>query len=887
MTSKEIRQSFLDFFKERGHKIVPSAPVIPQGDPTLLFTNAGMNQFKDVFLGHGKRDYKRAADTQKCIRVSGKHNDLEEVGHDTYHHTFFEMLGNWSFGDYYKREAIAWAWELLTGVWKLPKNRLYATVFRTDDETHKLWTEMTDIDHSHIMRFDEKDNFWEMGDTGPCGPCSEIHIDLTDDLSGGHLVNKGSPLVIELWNLVFIQHNRTALGDLEDLPQKHVDTGMGFERVCAVLQGKKSNYESDVFTPLLKRIGELCGTPYEKFQHDSIEQISMRVMADHIRTLAFAIADGAIPSNEDRGYVLRRILRRASRYARNLNLKDPVLYKLVPTIVEQMGDIFPEIREKQSLVERVVKAEEESFNVTLDRGIELFNEIAQRSEETESSEITGDEVFKLYDTFGFPVDLTVLMANEHGLHVDLEGFERLMLIQKQRSRENVKKIIPIRGAGSELQDKFIGYDSTEVDTPILRIGSVLLEGQERLGIVLERTPFYLESGGQVSDKGELVVKGSMGTKVFYISDVKKDDDGSRTHIISDKELTEDAQDVFSSFVSDPSKPLVHAAIDVPRRQNIMRNHTATHIVHEALRRVLGMHLHQQGSLVAPDRLRFDFNHFEKISDSQLHDIEQMVNEKIREGIEVYTEEMSIELARKIPNVKMFFGDKYGDQVRVVFVDEKFSIEFCGGTHVKNTADIGYFKLVAEAGIASGMRRIEAVTGSGADEILQSRYNEIERLSKRLNVSDRDLYRKVEELLEEKKQLEKELSKFKLQSAASDLDSLVSQAQQVNGAKVVAAKMGAASADELKSIGDALRGKLGSGVGLLASAADEKVQLVCVVTDDLTKKISAGKIIGEVAKLLGGSGGGRPNMATGGGKDVAKIGEALQQVKPIVERLLSN
>jgi alanyl-tRNA synthetase len=863
MTSKEIRQSFLDFFKERGHKIVPSAPVIPQGDPTLLFTNAGMNQFKDVFLGHGKRDYKRAADTQKCIRVSGKHNDLEEVGHDTYHHTFFEMLGNWSFGDYYKREAIAWAWELLTEVWKLPKNRLYATVFRTDDETHKLWSEVTDIDHSHIMRFDEKDNFWEMGDTGPCGPCSEIHIDLTDDLSGGHLVNKGSPLVIELWNLVFIQHNRTALGDLEDLPQKHVDTGMGFERVCAVLQGKKSNYESDVFTPLLKCIGELCGTPYEKFQHDSIEQISMRVMADHIRTLSFAIADGAIPSNEDRGYVLRRILRRASRYARNLNLKDPVLYKLVPTIVEQMGDIFPEIREKQSLVERVVKAEEESFNVTLDRGIELFNEIAQRSEETESPEITGEEVFKLYDTFGFPVDLTVLMANEHGLHVDIEGFEKLMEEQKKRSRKEAKKTAVTAGEGysSDKGHPFQYSGPLEKD--------VTIESAGDNWIALSTNIFYAESGGQVGDTGEIIV----GGKHIHVNDTKKGEGNSLL------------------FVSDNAKELAgksaHVKVDVVRRAHIMRNHTATHIVHEALRRVLGTHLHQQGSLVAPDHLRFDFNHFEKISDSQLHDIEQMVNEKIREGIEVYTEEMSIELAKKIPNVKMFFGDKYGDQVRVVFVDEKFSIEFCGGTHVKNTADIGYFKLVAEAGIASGMRRIEAVTGSGADEILQSRYDEIERLSKRLNVSDRDLYRKVEELLEEKKQLEKELSKFKLQSAASDLDSLVSQAQQVNGAKVVAAKMDSASADELKSIGDALRGKLGSGVGLLASAADEKVQLVCVVTDDLTKKISAGKIIGEVAKLLGGSGGGRPNMATGGGKDIAKIGEALQQVKPIVERLLSN
>jgi alanyl-tRNA synthetase len=905
MTSKEIRQSFLDFFKERGHKIVPSAPVIPQGDPTLLFTNAGMNQFKDVFLGQGKRDYKRAADTQKCIRVSGKHNDLEEVGHDTYHHTFFEMLGNWSFGDYYKREAITWAWELLTEVWKLPKNRLYATVFRTDDETHKLWTEVTDIDHSHIMRFDEKDNFWEMGDTGPCGPCSEIHIDLTDDLSGGHLVNKSSPLVIELWNLVFIQHNRNQMGELEDLPQKHVDTGMGFERVCAVLQGKKSNYESDVFTPLLKRIGELCGTPYEKFQHDSIEQISMRVMADHIRTLAFAIADGAIPSNEDRGYVLRRILRRASRYARNLNLKDPVLYKLVPTIIEQMGGIFPEIREKQSLVERVVKAEEESFNVTLDRGIELFNEIAQRSEESESPEITGEEVFKLYDTFGFPVDLTVLMANEHGLHVDIEGFEILMEEQKKRSRKSASKNKNDWGTSSPIilgeTEKFTGYEKyDEKGTRIIDAQTIIPDNIEsvKLGIVLKATPFYVESGGQISDKGIIeFYDNDRLVKQFHIDDVVKGDHG-RLHLIRKEELDDfiknniseksdifNLQDVFENLYEGKQ---ARALIDIPRRQNIMRNHTATHIVHEALRRVLGTHLHQQGSLVAPDHLRFDFNHFEKISDAQLHDIEQIVNEKIRESIAVETlVDVPIEEAKKIPNAKMFFGDKYGDFVRVVVVDEKFSVEFCGGTHVKNTADIGYFKLIAEAGIASGMRRIEAVTGTKADEILQYRYDEVERLSKRLNVSDRELYRRVEELLEEKKLLEKELSKFKLQSAASDLDSLVSQAQQVNGAKVVAAKMGSASADELKSIGDALRGKLGSGVGLLASAADEKVQLVCVVTDDLTKKISAGKIIGEVAKLLGGSGGGRPNMATGGGKDVAKIGDALQQVKPIVERLLSN
>ena len=711
MTSPEIRQSFLDFFASKQHRIIPSAPVIPHGDPTLLFTNAGMNQFKEIFLGTGKRDYTRVADTQKCIRVSGKHNDLEEVGRDTYHHTFFEMLGNWSFGDYYKKEAIAWAWELLTGVWKLPKERLWATVYSSDDEAFELWRKVTDINPTHILKFGEKDNFWEMGETGPCGPCSEIHMDLT---AGGDatasLVNAGSPQVIEIWNLVFIQNNRTAKGELENLPMKHVDTGMGFERVCAVMEAMKSNfkhpasnYDSDVFTPLIKRISEISGKSYG---YNDEADIATRVIADHIRALTFAIADGAIPSNEGRGYVLRRILRRAARFGRNLGLHEPFLFKLVDTLVQTMSHVFPEIKEQQQHIERVIKGEEEGFNQTLDRGLEIFEEAAKKAGSLKLKVISGGDAFRLYDTFGFPLDLTILMAKERGLDVDESTFSRLMDQQRERSRDfrgdagaeinlakSKERAKDLGVATIEEKFRFDGYDLLEEEVEIQ-------SAVENL-VLSANTPFYGESGGQVGDKGWFIIPGYQLNVVDTVKSGKVN-----IHIL-DKPFDWPHQQIKAI-----------AKVDKPRRFSIMRNHTATHLVHAALRKVLGTHVHQAGSLVAPEHLRFDFAHFSKVSEQELAEIENIVNEKIAENIQLqHWRNIPFEEAQKM-GALMFFGDKYGDKVNVVQFGD-FSKEFCGGTHVKNTGDIGFFKIRAESSSASGVRRIEAITHEYAVEFLKN------------------------------------------------------------------------------------------------------------------------------------------------------------------------
>ncbi|HEX9655415.1 MAG TPA: alanine--tRNA ligase, partial [Bacteroidota bacterium] len=707
MTSSEIRKSFLDFFSARNHRIVPSTPVIPHGDSSLLFTNAGMNQFKDVFLGTGTREYSRAADTQKCIRVSGKHNDLEEVGRDTYHHTFFEMLGNWSFGDYYKKEAIEWAWELLTKEWRLDKSRLYATVFETDNEAENLWKTVTDIDPSHVLRFGKKDNFWEMGETGPCGPCSEIHIDLTADHSGGALVNAGDPRVMEIWNLVFIQHNRNETGKLENLPAKHVDTGMGFERICAVLQKKSSNYDTDVFMPIINRIAQTVGKEYSH-KLDVPADTAMRVIADHVRMLTFSIADGAIPGNEGRGYVLRRILRRAARFGRNLGMHEPFLFKISPAVVESMGDVFPEIKSGLEHIQKVIKAEEEGFNATLDRGLEIFESVATSAH---SGIFPGDEAFKLYDTYGFPLDLTQLMAEERGFKVDTTSFNELMNQQRDRSRKGGSmaadsisgKEAPDIDLPAGVMSKFVGYDRMESDT-------VVLASKENM-VVVESSPFYVESGGQVSDTGSLSVEG----KSYSVIGTRKGANGSVL--------------ILDSPLPPSAGKRARAVVIADRRLNIQRNHSATHLVHEALRRVLGTHVHQQGSLVAPDHLRFDFPHFGKITLEEIRAIEDMVNAKIRENVNVQTEiDLPIDKARKIPNVKMFFGDKYGDIVRVVFIDEKFSVEFCGGTHVKGTREIGIFKIVSESSIASGVRRIEAITGEGIQRFIQSKMQEHQRMT---------------------------------------------------------------------------------------------------------------------------------------------------------------
>ncbi|MDF1611660.1 alanine--tRNA ligase [Stygiobacter electus] len=863
MTSNEIRQQFLDFFKGKDHRIVPSAPVVPHGDPTLLFTNAGMNQFKDVFLGTGSRDYKRAADTQKCIRVSGKHNDLEEVGYDTYHHTFFEMLGNWSFGDYYKKEAIAWAWELLTEVWNLPKERLWATVYRTDDEAFNFWKKETDINPNHILRFDEKDNFWEMGETGPCGPCSEIHINLSDDLEAAHLVNAGSPLCIEIWNLVFIQYNRDENGQLHELPAKHVDTGMGFERICAVLQNKKSNYDTDVFTPIINAIEKLSKRNYNNQllpndnSIDGKNNVSMRVIADHIRTLTFAIGDGATPGNEGRGYVLRRLLRRASRYGRKLDLKEPFLYKLVDVVVKNFSHVFPEIKTNQSQIEKIIKAEEESFNATLDRGIELFDSLTKKLNAKNEKVISGEDVFKLYDTYGFPVDLTAVMARENGFTIDENRFNELMNEQKDRARKSTKeKIGKVAASISNLDDFnlinnsptiFTGYD--ELTTKAKIIG--FKKEDSKIFIVLDRTPFYVESGGQISDTGIITI----GDKKLSVVELIK----INNQVVHVCEINEEIK-------IENGKEAI-AEVDKVRRWNIMRNHSATHFLHKAIRQVLGTHVQQAGSYVGPDRLRFDFNHFEKVSKAELDSIEQIVNEKLRENIPmIHHRDTPFDKAKKM-GALMFFGDKYGDKVNVVQFGD-FTMEFCGGTHVQNSSQIGLLKIISESSIASGVRRIEAVTGEGVEKYIKEQQLKIDNLELRVN-----------EFIEEKKKLEKELSELKLKEKLGGIDSIISSSIEINGIKIFKGKVEAANMDELKSMGDELREKMKSGVGVLISVIEDKVGIVTVVSDDLIKekKILAGNIVKQIAQIVGGSGGGRPHLATAGGKDVSKIDEALAHV----------
>ncbi|MFA6571093.1 MAG: alanine--tRNA ligase [Bacteroidota bacterium] len=846
MTSKEVRQSFLDFFAEKGHRIVPSNPVIPHGDPTLLFTNAGMNQFKDVFLGTGKRDYTRVADTQKCIRVSGKHNDLEEVGVDTFHHTFFEMLGNWSFGDYYKKEAIAWAWELLTEVWKLDKNRLHATVYKTDDEAYELWKQF--LPESRIHRFDEKDNFWEMGESGPCGPCSEIHYDRTSDLSGGKLVNSGSPDVIEIWNLVFIQFNRKINGTLEELSSKHVDTGMGFERICAVINKKVSNYDTDVFTPLLNKIEKLSGHKYSK-ELNNPNGIAMRVIADHIRTLSFAIADGAFPGNEGRGYVLRRILRRASRFARNLGFKEPMLYLLLDTLIEIMGDVFPELITQKNIIKKVIKAEEDSFLQTLDRGLEIFDNISNRLKNENAKIISGADAFQLYDTFGFPLDLTELIARENNLVVDTKEFENLMNQQKERSRSSRKiqaqeAVLP----NVEFKSEFLGYDYFSTESKVL-----WFEGNQ---IILDKTPFYVESGGQISDIGTITLEGY----IYNVIDIRKSGDA----IIH----------FCDSEIDTATGAVALAEVDSSRRRSIMRNHSATHLLHEALRTILGNHLQQAGSAVHPDYLRFDFNHFEKVSESDLKKIEAIVNEKIFENIDVQTKVLSLEEAGKNGNIKMFFGDKYGDIVRVVIMDDKYSMELCGGTHVKNTSEIGIFKIISESSIAAGVRRIEACTGSSVLNFIDN-----------LNLKIDELQQNSESVLEKVKHLEKEISHFKILELKQQYSDWVAKSDELDGIKIIAKEITIDDIDNLRTIGENLRDFMGSkGIALIASIINEKIQMVCVVTDDLKSKLPAGKIVGEAAKQLGGGGGGKSHLATAGGKDIEKLPALISGFSDIIKRL---
>jgi len=873
MKSTEIRESFINFFREKGHRFIRSSPVVPIDDPTLLFINAGMNQFKGIFLGiEDPPDPPRAVNSQKCIRVSGKHNDLEEVGKDTYHHTFFEMLGNWSFGDYYKREAIRFAWELLTEVWGLPKEQLYATVHYSDDEAEALWPEVTDVPEERVLEFGDKDNFWEMGDTGPCGPCSEVHIDRgpgycdKQDVEDHTCeVNGGCARFIEIWNLVFIQFNRDESGELHELPEKHVDTGAGFERIVALLQGKRSNYDTDLFTPIIQHIEELSGVAYD----DGPRGTPHRVISDHIRSLSFAIADGALPSNEGRGYVLRRILRRAARFGHELGMEEPFIHQLVDTLAEKMGDAFPELREKQTHVEKVIRAEEESFGETLDRGIEIFESMVEQMEERDESVLAGEDVFQLYDTYGFPVDLTRLMLEERGYDIDMDGFHDHMEVQRRRARE---------ASGFEGEDRtevgewieltagdhsdFIGYSQNDTETLIRKYR----ETGEGLEVVLAQTPFYAESGGQVGDTG--YIRGE--DFKLRVTDTRKAPDGETTLHLAQFET---GDRITSSEI--------HAEIDVERRLRIRRNHTATHLLHRALKKHVGEHVNQAGSLVHPDYLRFDFTHYEQLTPEQIRAIEHEVNSRILENIELRDKVTAYDEAREEGAVALF-GEKYGDEVRVIQIDD-YSKELCGGTHAFRTGDIGLFKITSESSISAGMRRIVAITGDAVESELQEQESVLQEARRLLKCSPDELPDRIASLQESARRMEKEVERLREQQRAKEADSLLDAAFRFNGYHVVAETVKDTDQEGLQRYGDHIRNKLksmnGGGVGILGAIVDEKPFIVCVVTDDLVEQgINAGDIVGKIGKALGGGGGGRPHQATAGGRDVEKLGEIFENIQ---------
>lgn len=878
-TSAQIRQEFLDFFRSKEHLIVPSAPVVPLDDPTLLFTNAGMNQFKPVFLGESEgvkcdgKIWKRTADTQKCIRVSGKHNDLEEVGHDTYHHTLFEMLGNWSFGDYFKEEAIEWAWELLTKKWGLNPDQLYATVFGgdekdglpADDEAAELWKSKTSIAADHILKFGKKDNFWEMGDTGPCGPCSEIHIDLRSPEErakgdGAQLVNSGDPRVMEIWNLVFIQFNRLPDGSLKPLPAKHVDTGMGFERICAVIQGKSSNYDTDVFTPLIQHISKLSGFTYGAKEETDV---AMRVIADHIRAVSFSIADGASPGNDGRGYVIRRILRRAIRYGwERLNLKEPFMNKLVPTLAHQFEHIFPELKAQIDYVQSVIEAEEKNFLRTLGQGIQLFNQMIEGKKV-----LSGDDAFKLHDTYGFPIDLTQLMAREKGVDVDLAGFDKAMQEQKDRARAAGKfKVDLSQGASLTIISKgedshFVGYDSLSTQTYIRAIRTV----NGKPALVLSETPFYAESGGQIGDTGLL----SSADEHIRVLDTQKAD-GVWLHIVD--KLPENPKAQFTAHV------------DEKRRAEIEKHHSATHLVHAALRQVLGNHVVQKGSLVTQDKLRFDFSHYEAVHADQLAEIEEIVNARIQQNIPLKEErDVPIDVAKQ-SGAMMLFGEKYGDKVRIITFDDDYSKELCGGTHVSATGKIGYFRFTHEGSVASGIRRIEAVTGKSAHLVLASEKELITKIRKTIGQTD-DVLAEIVALQEAKKALEKELQQVRFNAAKDALKSLMAQSVSVNGIRLIKGEIPDVSMDVLKQLGYNALNELKENAVIVLGSKDEtagKVFLMAAVTQDLisSKGLKAGALVGQLAKLVGGGGGGQANLATAGGKkpeDLPKVFEAVSSI----------
>ncbi|RJP82833.1 MAG: alanine--tRNA ligase [Candidatus Zixiibacteriota bacterium] len=890
-SSPEIRRQFLDFFRERGHTVVPSSSVVPLKDPTLLFTNAGMNQFKDVFLGQGTRPYSRAVNSQKCIRVSGKHNDLEEVGRDGTHHTFFEMLGNWSFGDYYKHDAIRWAWELVTGVWKLPPERLYATVHLSDDEAEAIWRGETGVDPGHISRHG-KDNFWEMGDTGPCGPCSEIHFDfgpgtcpLADQPGHSCGVNvPGCGRYIELWNLVFIQFNRDESGKLTELPAKHVDTGAGFERICSVLQGVRSNYDTDLFRPLITRLAEITGTPYDPGEAG----VPHRVVADHVRSLSFALADGAMPSNEGRGYVLRRILRRAARFGRTLGVHRAFIWQLVDDLAAVMGEAYPELVERREHIQGVIRGEEESFGRTLDRGIELFSGLVARLKAQGREVLPGDEAFKLYDTFGFPLDLTELMAREQNLAVDREGFELAMEGQRERARRGGKFSAAEQQAETAIlrrlaegDTEFLGY--TDLEAPSARVLGYSRDG-DHVRLILDRTPFYAEAGGQVGDIGVIsaAAKGAR-TGDGWTAEIE-DTQRNGEDVVHVGRLVQGAE-AFQAQAEAGFPQAVSAQVDRDRRLNIMRNHTATHLLQAALQQVLGKHIAQAGSLVHPDYLRFDFTHFEKPSEADLDRVEDIVNQVIARSLPVTWEMTDIETA-KSRGAMALFGEKYGEIVRLVAVPG-VSAELCGGTHVRSTDQVLAFRLTSESSAAAGIRRIEALTGSRALEAMIADKRLIRNLQDALGARGGNVLDKAGKLAEENRALGKQLEQFKEASAGGEVEALIREAADINGVRLVTVSFADRSMDDLKTLGDALREGHDNLVAVLGSAFEGRASLAVVVSDDLIRdrKLSAGTLVKEIAAVMGGGGGGRHHLGTAGAKSAEKLPEALAAAGGILQKHL--
>ena len=879
MTSDQIRASFLDYFHQQEHVIVPSSSLIPADDPTLLFTNAGMNQFKDVFLGLGERSYKRAADTQKCIRVSGKHNDLEEVGYDGHHHTFFEMLGNWSFGDYYKREAISFAWELITEVWKIPKDKLWATIYLDDDEAEKMWIESTDLPVDRILRFDEKENFWEMGETGPCGPCSELFVDLGPEADPDF---KGEPKdgvnvsdrFREFWNLVFIQYNRDENGKLHPLPDTHVDTGMGFERIVAIMQGVDSNYKTDVFKPLLDEIANLTNQEYV----DGGGGVAHRVIADHIRCLTFAIGDGVMPSNEGRGYVMRRILRRAVLYGKKLGMSSPFIFNLVDTVVDRLGKVFPDVLPRQDFIKEIVKGEEHRFHQTLDRGLDILDGFLDQIGVEGKSVLSGNRAFELYDTFGFPLDLTQVLANERDFSVDEDGFSESMETQRNRSRAAWKTAGEV-GYDSEIlseilkesgKTEFIGYQTNQTKaeiTAIIHHGelvSAITEGDE-VSVVLNRTPFYGESGGQVGDTGTIVAE------------------NGRLDVLDTQKPTPDLL-VHKCKVIDGSftpRIVANAQVNRERRQKIALSHTATHILHNALRNVLGDHVSQAGSLVEPERLRFDFTHYEAVSSSQIREIEAFVNQKIRANSQIAIVEMPLQEA-KDRGALAFFGDKYGDIVRMVEIGD-YSIELCGGIHINTTGEIGLVKIISESSIAAGTRRIEALTGESAYLHQRDEGDLLKDISGVLKLQRDQILERIGKLLDANRDLERQVKELQSKITMNRTTDLVDEVISVNGISILAKVVENIDRGALRNMVDSFKKQLRSGVVVIASINGNDVSFIVGVTPDLIDShgLKAGNIVKAVAEIAGGKGGGRSDLAQGGAKDPGQTKTAINAVAKIV------